>query len=400
MEPKNAFQETIPDNGMLRVTIYTDSTHADLSLPSQVEVATLNAAILDLLPHRGDAAPYRLFEPGNTALDGSKTLRQHGIRDGATLILAATECDAPRVLFDDPGEQVATVARERQRPYTDQSRRLHAAAIASGFAGIAGYAAIPGLPGVPHMLFGIAAVGVTALALVPSNIPRGPLRTTVSWLAGFAVSAAIAAMTVVAMGIPVRASGAVAATAGMVAIRAGAPMAAVLAGLSPRREVSTTQINNAHDLMTGLLTAAAALVVLGIVAVVAGPPVAATPRLTGVAFAAATGTALTLRARSHRDRMHIATLSASGSAAMGLSVIGAAFSGTRQWPACAALVCTAALMGLIAQLAVSAAITDPNGSALLRRGADVVESLTLSAVAPLACWLCGGYGLARGLSLG
>ncbi|KLO26645.1 hypothetical protein ABW16_19280 [Mycolicibacter heraklionensis] len=386
---------SIPDSGLYRVAVHADTAHADLTLPSGVPVAALIAAVLDLMPHRTSPdllRPYRLSEPGGNALDGTKTLSQQGIRDGSTLVLTHAECRAPRVRFDDPAEQVAAAVRAMERPWSPAARRLSAALTASGLAGVAGFVVIPGGPGAPHALLAVATAGVVALLTVPPSGCGGPVRTTLCCLAGLAVLGAVAGMTVTATGIALPRVGAVAAAAGVGMIRVAGRVAAAATGLFGREDSVPSQVGQAHDLLTGLVAAAAALVTLGAAAVVAGAPVAGAPPMVCAAFAATAGMAVALRARSHTDGVQIAALVAGGAATSAIGLLGAASTTARQWPAVLAAALAAAVIGL--------GFVAPAASPLIRRGAEVAEAVALGSLAPLTCWLCGLYSVARGLSLG
>ena len=244
-----------PDSGLCRVAVHTDTAQADLTLPSGVPVATLIAAVVDLMPQQPMAEPlrpYRLCEPGRSALDSTKTLAQQGVRDGSTLVLTHAECRAPRVLFADPAEQAAAAVRATERPWGPAARRLTAALTASGLAGVAGLVAVPGGPGA---LLAATAAGTVALMTVPSSGASGPVRTTACCLAGLAILTAVTGMAAAVTGIARPALGALAATTGVGLIR----IAGRIAAAARRRHAPGT----AHDLLTGVVAAAAALVVLG-----------------------------------------------------------------------------------------------------------------------------------------
>lgn len=380
----------IPDSGLYRVAVHADTAHADLTLPSGVPVATLIASVLDLIPHRTNPhslRPYHLSEPGRAALDGGKTLSQQGIRDGSTLVLTHAECPAPQVMFDDPAEQAAATVRTIERPWSPVACRLSAALTASGLAGVAGFVAIPGGPGAPNALLAVAAAGAITLMTVPPSGCGGTVRTTLCCLAGLAVLGAVAGMAIAVTGIAPPRVGAVAVAAGVGLVRTAGRVAAAATGLFRREDSVPSRVSEAHDLLTGLVVAATALVALGAAVAIAGAP-----RLVGAVFAAIAGVALALRARSHTDGVQIASLLAGGTATLAIGLLGAASNTTGQWPAALAVVLVAAALGL--------GFAAPTGSPLVRRGAEVVEGLALGSLAPLACWLCGLYSLARGLSLG
>lgn len=381
----------IRESGLRRVTVYTDSAHADLTLPAGVPVTTLIAGITDLVPHDGQLLPYLLCEPGGTALDGAKTLAQHDICDGAVLVLTHQEPIEPSLFFDDPAEQVATGVRQSPLRWSRAARRPATALVAAELAGVAGFVAVPGGPGAPNVVLAVAAAGTVALlGVAPSGCPE-PTRTVLCWLAGVAVLAAVAGMTVAVTGISLRCVGAVTGTVAIGLLRAAGRMAAAFAGLS--RPSAAPRVERAQHLLTGMVTAAAAVVVLSAAGVVIEAPPDGVPPVVGALFAAASGAVLALRARSHTDGVQIAALIAGGAAATGIAVVAAALDGAVHpvWPA--------ALAGALAGAASYAGFRAPADSPLLRRGAEILEGVALGALAPLACWLCGLYGAARGLGL-
>ncbi|MEB3019737.1 EsaB/YukD family protein [[Mycobacterium] crassicus] len=369
------------DSGLRRVAVHSDAGHADLALPSGVPVAALIASVVDLLPHRPGQPlrPYRLARPGRAPLDGSKTLAQHGIRDGTVLVLTRAEDTVTEPRFDDPAEQLAATVRAATRPWTPSARRLAAALTASGLAGVAGFVAVPGGPGAPNALLAIAAAGTVASLTVPSSGCGAAARAMLCCLAGLAVLTAVAGMACAVSGISARTVGA---AAGVVAV--GVARVAGRVAVMVRGPVGET-----HDLLTGLVAGAAATMVVGTAGIAVGEPVPGVPRFVGVVFTAAAGAALMLRARSHTDGRQIATLLAAGFAAIGIALLTV---DPGLWPAVVAVT--------LAGTALVAGFAAPAASAPVRRGAEVLESLTLGSLVPLACWVGGVYGAVRGLGLG
>jgi hypothetical protein len=375
--------------------VHADTVHADLALPAGVPVAALVASIVDLLPRRDGPPtlrPYRLARPGRAALDGSQTLAQHGICDGTVLVLTRADNLAAEPRFDDPAEQVAATVRTTAWPWTRPARRLSAALAASGLAGVAGFVAVPGGPGTPNALLAAAASGTVAVLAMPSGSCSGPVRTTLCCLAGLAVVAAVVGTACAATGVSLQAVGAATVPGALRLVRTAGRVAIMIAGLSRRAAAAHTVA--AHDLMSGLIAASAVAMVLGTAGVAIGEPVAGVPHLVGVAFAAAAGAALLLRARSHTGGSQIAALVTGGVVAMGIAVLSAAADAAphRPWPAAVAITLSGASVGF--------GFAAPVRSPLARRGAEVLEGLALGTLVPLACWLCGIYGAARGLSLG
>lgn len=381
------------DSGLRRVAVYTDTVHTDLTLPAGVPVAALIPAIVDLLPRRAGLPAlghYRLGVPGRTPLDGAKSLTQHGIRDGTVLVLTRAENTVTEPRFDDPAEQVASTVRTAARPWTPVARRLTATLTASGLAGVAGFVSVPGGPGAPNAWLAVAAAGTVAVSAVPSSGCSGVVRVTLCCLAGVAVLAAVVGMACAATGISLQAVGAAVAAAAVALARVAGRAAAIVTGLSRRPAGAKA----AHDLLTGLVAGASAAAVSGAVGVAIGAPGAEAPPVVGVAFTAAAGAALILRARSHTDALQIAALIAGGAAVIGIAVLTSAARVQMQQP------WHAAWAAGLAAFTVVFGFVGPTRSPLAVRGAEVLEGLVLGTLVPLACWLCGVYGAARGLSLG
>lgn len=378
---------SISDSGLRRVAVHADAVHADLALPAGVPVAALIASVVDLMPLRDNPAalrPYRLGRPGQAPLDGSKTLTQQGIRDGTVLILTRADTTTAEPRFDDQAEQLAAGVRAAARPWTPAARRLAAALAASGLAGVAGFTAVPGGPGTPNALLGVAATGTVAALTIPSSGCSPAVRATLQCLAALAVLSAVAVMASAVAGISLQAIGAATTAVAVGLIRVAGRVAVKIAGPA----------GAAHDLLIGLVAGSAAAAVLGAAGVAVGEPVAGVPRLVGVVFAATAGAALVLRARCHTDGRQIATLVAGGVGAVVIALLAAAVDAApyRPWPAAVAVA--------LAGTAVVAGFGAPADRPLVRRGAEIVESLALGALVPLACWVGGIYGAARGLSLG
>ncbi|CAJ1502802.1 EsaB/YukD family protein [[Mycobacterium] kokjensenii] len=374
------------DSGMRRVAVHSETAHADLALPSHLPVATLIASLTELLPLPSDAdvlRPYRIGRPGHRPLDGSKTLAQQDVGDGAVLMLSRREWPAPRLRCDDPAERAATAIADAAYPWGTVPRRLTAAAAVTVLAGVAGFVAIPGGPGAPHALVGTAAAGTAALLAVPSCNCTATVRTTLCCLAGLAVLAAVAGTVVALTGIPLSCCGAVATVAGIVVLRAAGRIAAAVTGLARLRDAVVAPVRAAHDVLTGLVVGAAALVPSGVAVAATAAGSAPAPRMVTVAFAASAAAAITLRARSHRDGVQVAALITGGAVTAGIAVLTAAVAAPPLYSAAVAV--------LLAGTAVGAGFSETAPPPLLRRCGEMLESAALSSALPLMFWLCGIY---------
>ncbi|HET9876930.1 MAG TPA: type VII secretion integral membrane protein EccD, partial [Mycobacterium sp.] len=352
-----------PSPMLCRVALHTDTVHADLALPARIPIAALIPSVVDVLAGRGGewrtarpAAPYRLARPGEAALDSSRTLAQHAIRDGTVLLLTRTPAEPSAPRFDDPAEQVSATVRSRARPWTPRAGRFTAvlaagwlttlgvvlsirasgtvaAAMAAagagcaliaalfahrvhqdggtglalglfavGLAAVAGFVAVPGGPAAPNTL--LAATAAAAVAVLSMQLAGcgGPAMTAVCVLM---VLTAAAALTVVLTGVSPRVAGALAVVTTMGLLQAAARVSMVVAGLARRPQALSACTDDracrAHQLLTGLVVAFSVAAALGGL----GAALGGAPRFEGAAFAAATGAALLLQARSHTDRFRI-----------------------------------------------------------------------------------------------
>lgn len=388
-----------PNPGLCRVALHCGVARVDLSLPAGVPIAELLPSVVDLLAARGEgppsaeaAAPYRLCRPGAGPLDGSKTLAQHAIRDGAVLLLIRTLDELPVPRFDDPAEQVSATVQTITRPWTPAAARCTAGVSGAALAAVAGFVAVPGGPGAPNVL--LAATAATAAAVLAMHLGEtGPTLMALCCLAVLASAAALAAV-LIPVGLP--AVGAVAAAAGIAVLQGATRLSIAFAGLAQRAAPAPADLDDkaarAHQLLTGLVAAFAATASLGALGAVAGVHTSGSPRFGGVAVAAVTGAALLLRARSHTDRAQIAALVLGGITALSGSLIAAAATVSQYspWLAGSAGVLAGAALYLGGR---------PLLSPVICRAVELLEYPVLLAVAPLACWLGGCYGAVRGLSL-
>ncbi len=390
-----------PNASLCRVELHADAWQLDLALPAGVPIAALIPSVVDLAADRGAgrrgtapmAVSYRLSCPGAPALDSSKTLSQHGIRDGAVLLLtrAAEELPAPR--FDDPAEQISATVCARTRPWTPRSTRLTASLAATWLAAVAGFVAVPGGPGAPNAL--LAATAAATVAMLAMHLgDAGPVSTAVCCLY---VLVAVAALAVVLTRISPQVLGALIAAASICLLQVATRVSITVAGLSRRPDAPSVDSDDksirAHDLLTGLVAALSAAAALGVVGAAVGVHTSGGPRFGGVVFAAVSAAALLLRARWHTERCQIAALVTGGIAALSAALVAAAVT-VPQHP----LWLSATAAGL-AVGALYLGFAAPALSPLSRRGVELLEYLALAAMVPAACWICGCYGAARGLSL-
>ncbi|OBI50095.1 type VII secretion integral membrane protein EccD [Mycobacterium kyorinense] len=448
--------------------MHADDVSVDLVLPGGVALTTLIPSIVDILGDRHvryrepPAVRYQLALPGQAALDASKSLAQHGIRDGAVLSLFSSPTAlAPPCFNDDAAEAVSATLLEHARPWTTRASQLagalaaiwlaglgalmlirtmlvaadarHVGAatavaagagcgallaavmahrgfddavaglalslLATGFAAVAGALAVPGEVSAAKALLAAAAAAVTAVVAIHGS---GCGTTTLTAVACAASVGALAALLRVAAAAPLQAVCAASAVISLALLQGAPRLSVMLAGLSPRlaAEPADEPLPELEDLrakvfradtwLTSLVGAFAVSSAFG----AADAAVTTQPRMLGVAFAALTGVALLARARSQRGIPRVAVLVVTGSAALSVAFVVAATANARHVVWIAASAPTLAAIALTLGFIVPAITFSP----VAQRFLALLECLVLAAIAPLACWICGFYTLARGLT--
>lgn len=356
--------------GLRRIVVHAGPVSLDLHLPTGLAVAALIPPIVDLLEPSGGSGPYRLHRVGLPALDGAKTLVEHGIGDGTVLVLTRTAATLPAPVFDDDAERLAATVRATVTPWTPTASRPAAALAGVALAGVAGFVAVPGGPGAPNVLLAAAAAAAVAVLSGQAGGAGPPVLTAVC---GLAVLAAAGALALVLTGLSLSSVGALLATAAFGLLQAAPRLALLGSGC------------RAASRLSGLVATAAAAAALGAATAAGGRHPG------GIWFAATAATALLCRARAHLDRTPIATLLAAGIGTLGSVVIAAAAAVPQHRPAVAAVAAALAAAALGA-----GALRTP----ALRRGTELLEYAALIALLPLACWCCGAFAAVRGAALG
>jgi ESX secretion system protein EccD len=297
------------------------------------------------------------------------------------------------------------VAAVAYRVFRDRTAGLTLGLAASGFAALAGLLAVPGGLGAPNALLATAAAATSATAMRVT----GCCTTVFTALTCFAAIEAAAALVGAVTAAPLQALGAASAAVSLVLVEASAPMSMMLAGLSSqvrsepdpatgepasaRHRLSARAIR-ANSWLTSLVVAFSAAAATGAVGAAAGSYFAG-QRLLGISFATITGGVLLLRARSHQDLARSVPLVAAGTATLSATLVITAIAYPLSTPyivaASTMLAAGALCLGFITQMTAFS----PFG----RRSVELLEYLALAVVVPLACWICGIYGAARGMSL-
>jgi type VII secretion integral membrane protein EccD len=457
--------------GLRRVSVYADSAHVDLVLAAEVPIGSLIPAIVDILATRCgfDAQPtttrHQLSLSGDVALNPSKTLTQNGIRDGATLILTSSSSVLTAPRFDDTAEGLSVSLAAATRPWTRPAARLIGALLASwlagtgaavlmriafdtndvprngaagvgaavgfiallaaliahrglrdstagltlglvatGFTAIAGLLVVPGVPGAANTLLAMAAAAASAASLRVI----GCCAVVFTALCCFATAAAAAALVAAVSAVPLQAIGAGSAAISLVLVEASAPVAIMLAGLSPQLrsepeiigDVPTpdqlnTKAIRANTWLTSLVAGFSASAAMGAIGAAGAPCSAGGSRSLGITFATVTGGVLLLRSRAHHDLARSVPLIASGIVTLSVTLVIT----TATYPQYALQVAAGLTMLSAATLCLGFITQAMAFSPVARRSVELLEYLALAVIVPLACWICGLYGAARGLSL-
>ncbi len=179
---------TAPDGGSAgfsRVTVVAPRTRIDVALPSDVTVADLLPALLELArEHAADGGArhggWCLARLGRAPLDGARTLSASGVLDGELLQLRKRADTPAPPLFDDVIDAVALSTPASYKPWTEATARVlgTAAALAAlATATVAVYLAGPGPA--EAVTAGSAAVALLAVGTVLGRVYREPRAGTV-----------------------------------------------------------------------------------------------------------------------------------------------------------------------------------------------------------------------------
>jgi type VII secretion integral membrane protein EccD len=406
------------------------------------------------------AKRYQLSLPGESALPASTTLAQNGIRDGAVLLLSQPSIALPTPRYDDVAEAVSTtidamahpwnrmasqltgavaaccltgigglalirnalsdnatrnivttaavaalaglvallVAVIAHRAYRDPIAGLTLNLMATGFAAVAGFLAVPGVSGGPSVLLAAMTAAVTSVLALRAT---GCGVVTLTAVASFAMVIAAAALVAVITAAPVHAISSVCVLISVGLLGLAGRVSIVLSGLSPQLppapyldslepggDYLAAKAIRADGWMASLLAAFASCAAVGaLVTALAG-----TSRSGCITFAAITGALLLLRARHDKRRTLIFAIT--GTVTIGATFAVAAVSAPEHGPWIAAMTATLAAVAIHLGFVAPARSFSP----VLRRGAELLECLALVAMVPLTCWICGLYGVVRGLN--
>jgi type VII secretion integral membrane protein EccD len=257
------------------------------------------------------------------------------------------------------------------------------------FAGIAAFLVVPGGPAPPNAFLAAAVCATIAIALLHVT-PHGT-----SWfvaIASLSTTVSVVAAITAFWSVPMAVAGTVLATGALALVGSAARLAIFLSGLSPFAEIDSATAQRGHEVLGGLLAGFSASTALGVVLVAVGQY--QSRALSGMCFTAAVSVTLLLRARLHRvaARMAVNVVSGMVCASAAFVLIVGTHTDHAQW---ASLISAAIGMVVIWLPFATAGRRNP----VLLRGFELLDYLALASVVPLACWVAGVFGIARGLSL-
>lgn len=422
-------------DSLLRLTVCVPRSGVsavDVTVPADCAVGTLLPDLVDIVVGpAGTAAPRRWYLSRLTGggLDNSNSLRDNGVADGDIVILDATGVPAPRHSSVDAAAVVAAAAAPgtpRSEPLRDGAglgvlavvvavlvwphgvgaalwcaAGLSAAAAiivvtdrrcplphtlgvsAVVCASVTGYLAVREMPWTVAVTF--AAAAGTAMSIL---LARALSSVTQVALAAAGVVAVVAAAVGTTTSLSVSRWGAVLTVCSVAALTMAPRVVVGARGLSPTRAtVEPQRAASAHRLQRGIVVGSAAAAGLGSIAAATDGSVA------GIAVGAVAGLAMSLRARHHQDPWQRLAFANSGLVAGLAAWVGA----TALWPAQLPwLVVGAAVAGVGAAYHAQ---RDVELSPVVRHGGQILECGALAALVPLALWVTGLYGWARGLGL-
>jgi type VII secretion integral membrane protein EccD len=432
----------MPDS-LCRLTVAscTDDEHRaiDLELPADVDVGHLLPQIVDLV-HR-DVAPtpgldWLLSRVGEPPMDDSRTLNDNDIRDGDVLVLTTSEplatewapCDPCHAMAaeDEPVPRILPAiscvllggfgAAILASPATDMAttnrivvgttmalagaagavaaRRLHSDAlicaalslVAVLYAGALGFLTVRTGPTESSLLLSAAAMFAGAILLLRVTDCGRTCLTTVTTLSALVAAAAAAGVT---WQLQLNAGGAVLVALSLATLGLSPRLSMALSGTTPE---AAPDVRRCHQMLTGLVLGASISASLGAAAVAVGEVREAGSTLRGTSFIAIVALVLLLRARTHVD---VTRRSGLAIAAVLCAMAGFASAAVAAPTHAHVVSALAATMGA----AALSCLVRPTVSPIVLRTVEVAEYVALAAVIPMACWVGGTYGWARGMNL-
>ena len=454
------------DTGLRRVSVHWDAAVVDVTLPTGISVAVLIPSIVDILgvDHPDNEAwRYRLSPPGASGLDPSMTLAQHGIRDGATLVLSRSTAPLPDPRYLDVAEVVSATLDAAAEPRSGASHaraaRLIAASAAIVLSAVGGltivrnalrlndsrdatttFTALVAVGGLAVVLAAVAhrayqdqtaglafSLIATAFAAIAGfvAVPGAPGMPNVLLAAAAAGVTAVVAMRVSGCGVvtstAVASCAVVIAMAGLVGVVGAAPLRIVasvtalvsvgllsvaarasiaLAGLSPRLGTPEAAETEPSDART---RSQAVRADRWLTSLLAGLSLSATLGAVVTVLAGAPNLACTAFGTLTGALLLLRSRSIDMRRMLVFAICGILVTATTFGVAASRAPVPGPWIVTATTLAVAVAMylgfAARPASPVLRRSIGLLELSALAAMVPLTCWIGGLYGVARGLNL-
>ncbi|MER7002294.1 type VII secretion integral membrane protein EccD [Dactylosporangium sp. NPDC000555] len=437
--------------GLARITINAPQRRVDVAVPDAVPLAEL---LPELLQHAGTGLAddgerhggWLLRRADGTTLSAAAGLAGQGVHDGAVLHLVPARTGWPELEYDDVVEAIAAGARRHGMPWSPAATRATSLAVAGAGLAVALVSMVrAGLPlAAAAVAVGLVLIGITASraygdALVGAGLAAFalPFAAAGGWLAApepatpagrvmlgavaLLLAALLAAVGVAHLlrvfvaGVTAGLLGALggllatvtrpaAAAAVMLAVLvagvAGMPLLAIRLGRLPMPIVTLpgdlassgrgltsaadrsrifAAVARTDEMLTGMLLG------LAIIGVAASLVLALSGDISGTVLVAVAGAALLLRARTFltiRQRLPLIVAGVAGFVLIALFVR----------VDVRVVAASVPLVALIVAVAGARAAVGP-ASPYVGRGADLLDTLCVVAVVPLACAVLGLYGL-------
>ncbi|MEE2854539.1 MAG: type VII secretion integral membrane protein EccD [Actinomycetota bacterium] len=451
------------DTGLRRVSVYWDAAVADVTLPAKISIAVLIPSVVDILGaahHGNEAWRYRLSLPGASGLDPSMTLAQHGIEDGATLVLSRSTAPLPDVRYLDVAEVVSatldagteprggasharavrlvgaaaaivwsaagglTIVRNalRLNDNRDVATTVAALVAAGGLAVVlaavahrgyqdptagltlglvatvfAAAAGFVAVPGAPGMPNALLAAAAAGVTAVVAMRVSGCGVVTSTAVATCAVVMAMAGLVGVVSAAPLRIVASAAALVSVGLLSVAARASIAVAGLSPRLGVPESQPSDAT------LRSQAVRADMWLTSLLAGLSLSATLGAVVTVLAGAPNLACTAFGTLTGALLLLRSRSTDTGKMLVFAICGIIVTATTfgvaasRAPVPAPWIVTATILAVA--MAVYLGFAARPASAVLRRSLGLLELVALVAMVPLTCWIGGLYGAARGLNV-
>jgi type VII secretion integral membrane protein EccD len=258
--------------------------------------------------------------------------------------------------------------------------------IAVLYAGATGFLTVRTGTAVAGLLLGSAAIFAAGILLLHVTNCGRTLLTAITTLA---VLVSATAAVAVSWGLQLSAGGAILVGLSLAALGFTPRLAMAFTGITPD---TAPNVRRCHQTLTGLVAGSSAAAALGAIAVVVAEVCDAGSALRGTSFIAIVALVLLLRVRTHVYATRRASLAGAGVLCLLAGFAAAAVAA----PAHAHV---ASVLAVSMGAAALGGIVRPTVSPIALRTVEVIECVAIAAVIPMACWVGGIYGWARGMNL-